>query len=61
MEAFDRAYAVRPEKRAIEVRAPFQLETADYHVTVYPSAESFLKAPESKEFDCVVADICMPK
>jgi len=39
----------------------FQLETADFKVDSYPSAEGFLEACRSKQFDCVVADICLPK
>jgi len=53
--------AVVEDDEPQRVALAFQLETADYHVTVYRSAESFLEAPESKEFDCVVADICMPR
>jgi FixJ family two-component response regulator len=39
----------------------FQLETAYFKVDTYPSAERFLEASQSKQFDCVVADICLPK
>src|SRR5262249_55040670 len=39
----------------------FQIGTAGYQVVSYPSAEGFLEGSESKQFDCIVADICLPK
>ena len=39
----------------------FQIGTAGYHVAEYPSAESFLEVSGSQEFDCLVADICLPR
>jgi len=39
----------------------FQLETAGLKVASHPSAESFLDAPGWDRFDCIVADICLPK
>jgi FixJ family two-component response regulator len=39
----------------------FQLETAGYRVDVHPSAESFLKEAGSRQFDCLVVDLCLPK
>jgi FixJ family two-component response regulator len=53
--------AVVEDDEPQRVALAFQLETAGYHVTVHPSAESFLEAPDSKQFDCLVADICLPR
>jgi FixJ family two-component response regulator len=39
----------------------FQLETAGYQVVSHPSAESFLKYGASKQFDCIVVDLCLPR
>ena len=39
----------------------FQLRTAGFEVAAYSSAEELLGASDAKEFDCVVADIYLPK
>jgi two-component system response regulator FixJ len=39
----------------------FQLGTAGFDVTAYNSAEEFLKSSDAREFDCIVADIFLPK
>ncbi len=39
----------------------FQLRTAGFEVTDFCSAEELLEASDAKEFDCVVADIYLPK
>ena len=39
----------------------FQLGTAGFRVVAHPSAESFLDAASSKDADCIVADICLPR
>jgi FixJ family two-component response regulator len=39
----------------------FQLGTAGFQVAAYLSAESFLEATSSKDVDCIVADICLPR
>ncbi len=39
----------------------FQLGTAGFRVVAHPSAESFLNATSSKDADCIVADICLPR
>jgi CheY-like chemotaxis protein len=39
----------------------FQLETAGLKVVSHPSAESFLGASGLDNFDCIIADICLPK
>jgi FixJ family two-component response regulator len=39
----------------------FQLSTAGFEVVPYSSAEELLEAADAKEFDCVVADIYLPR
>jgi len=39
----------------------FQLSTAGFEVAPYSSAEELLEAVDAKEFDCVVADIYLPR
>jgi FixJ family two-component response regulator len=39
----------------------FQLGTAGFQVTAYASAQKFFEASAAKEFDCVVADIYLPR
>jgi len=39
----------------------FQLSTAGFRVASHDSAESFLEARKSDKFDCIVADVCLPK
>ena len=39
----------------------FQLSTAGFEVARYCCAEEFLEAADAKEFDCVVADIYLPR
>ncbi len=39
----------------------FQLSTAGFEVAAYSSAEELLEAVDAKEFDCVVADIYLPR
>lgn len=38
----------------------FQLDTARYQVTVYTSAESFLRSFHPERYDCIVSDVCLP-
>jgi FixJ family two-component response regulator len=39
----------------------FQLVTAGFQVAACPSAESFLESSRSEGYDCIVADICLPR
>jgi FixJ family two-component response regulator len=39
----------------------FQLGTAGFEVVAYSSAEELLEAVDAKTFDCVVADVYLPK
>ncbi len=38
----------------------FQLLTARFQVAAHASAESFLESPHCLEYDCIIADICLP-
>lgn len=51
---------VEDDERAREALA-FQLGTAGWQVAAYPFAEAFLEASGSKEFHCIVADVCLPR
>ena len=51
---------IEDDERALEA-FHFQLQTAGFAVACHPSSESFLESPESKDFDCIIADICLPK
>jgi FixJ family two-component response regulator len=39
----------------------FQLGTAGFQVLPYSSAEEFLKVPDASAFDCIVADLILPR
>src|SRR6266851_6422549 len=39
----------------------FQLGTAGFQVAPYSSAEEFLNVPDASAFDCVVADLLLPR
>ena len=39
----------------------FQLSTAGFEVVAYSSAEELLEAADAKNFDCVVADVYLPR
>jgi FixJ family two-component response regulator len=39
----------------------FQLGTAGFQVAPYSSAEEFLKVPDATAFDCIVADLFLPR
>jgi two-component system response regulator FixJ len=43
-----------------EAMRDFVLGTADFHVTLFESAQSFLEALPGIEFGCVVSDVRMP-
>lgn len=64
------AFGVQPEAICVAViddderfreALSFQLRTADISVDAYRSAESFLEAARAKQFDCIVADICLSR
>jgi FixJ family two-component response regulator len=39
----------------------FQLTTASFEIESYPSAASFLESSDFKNYDCIVADIYLPR
>lgn len=39
----------------------FQLGTAGFQVAPYSAAEEFLKVPDATAFDCIVADLLLPR
>jgi len=55
-----RVAVVEDDERARQALT-FQLATAGVQVVSHPSAESFLNASDLEKFDCIVADIHLPK
>jgi FixJ family two-component response regulator len=54
--------AVIDDEEIVRKSLVFQLGTAGYDVAAYSSAEEFLVASvDAKQFDCIVADICLPR
>ena len=53
--------AVIEDDDSVRHALSFQLRTAGFEATAYASAEELLEASEAKEFDCVVADIYLPR
>lgn len=53
--------ALIDDEECVRQAVSFQLRTAGFEVAAYPSAEELLEASDPKEFDCVVADIYLPK
>lgn len=51
---------VDDDERVLEALS-FQLRTAGFSTSCHSSAESLLEHLGAKEYDCVVADICLPK
>jgi FixJ family two-component response regulator len=53
--------AVIEDDHSVRQALSFQLRTAGFEGTAYASAEELLEASDTKEFDCIVADIYLPK
>jgi two-component system response regulator FixJ len=53
--------ALIEDEESVRQALSFQLRTAGFEVAAYPSAEELLEASDGREFDCVVADIYLPK
>jgi FixJ family two-component response regulator len=53
--------ALIDDEECVRQAVSFQLRTAGFQVAAYPSAEELLEASGTKEFDCVVADIYLPR
>lgn len=52
--------AVVDDDERVREALAFQLNTAGFQVTSYPSAHEFLTNKQASNFDCVVADIFLP-
>ena len=53
--------AVIEDDDSVRQALSFQLRTAGFEVAAYSSAEELLEASAANEFDCVVADIYLPR
>ena len=53
--------AIIEDDDSVRQALSFQLRTAGFEVDSYSSAEGLLEASDAKEFDCVVADIYLPR
>jgi FixJ family two-component response regulator len=53
--------AVIEDDDSVRQALSFQLRTADFEVAAYSSAEELFEASDAKQFDCVVADVYLPK
>ena len=53
--------ALIEDDESVRQALAFQLGTAGFEVAGYSSAEELLEASDATEFDCVVADIYLPK
>ena len=53
--------AVIEDDESMRQALSFQLNTAGLEVVAYTCAEELLEASDAREFDCVVADIYLPK
>ncbi len=53
--------AIIEDDDSVRQALSFQLRTAGFEVDSYSSAEGLLEASDAKKFDCVVADVYLPK
>src|ERR1700675_5095296 len=53
--------AIIEDEESVRNALVFQLRTAGFAVVAYSSAEELLESADAKDFDCVVADIYLPK
>jgi FixJ family two-component response regulator len=53
--------AIVEDNESVRAALAFQLATASFEVAEYASGESLLRSAEFWNYDCVVADICLPK
>ena len=53
--------ALIEDEESVRQAVSFQLRTAGFEVAAYSSAEELLEVSGTKEFDCIVADIYLPK
>jgi FixJ family two-component response regulator len=53
--------AIIEDEQSVRNALIFQLRTAGFAVVAYSSAEELLESADAKDFDCVVADIYLPR
>jgi FixJ family two-component response regulator len=53
--------AIIEDEESVRNALVFQLSTAGFAVVAYTSAEELLESADAKDFDCVVADIYLPR
>jgi len=53
--------AIIEDEESVRNALVFQLTTAGFEVVAYSSAEELLESTDVKDFDCVVADIYLPR
>jgi len=53
--------AIIEDDQRVRQAIAFQLRTASFEVAAYATAEEVLEAVDTREFDCVVADIYLPR
>ena len=53
--------AIIEDEQSVRNALVFQLRTAGFAVVAYSSAEELLESADAKDFDCVVADIYLPR
>ena len=53
--------AIIEDDDSVRQALSFQLRTAGFDIAAYTSAEELLEASDAREFDCVVADIYLPR
>jgi FixJ family two-component response regulator len=53
--------AIIEDDESLRRALSFELRTAGFEVAAYSSAEELLEAADAKEFDCIVADIYLPR
>jgi FixJ family two-component response regulator len=53
--------AIIEDEESMRNALVFQLGTAGFEVVAYASAEELLESPDGRNFDCVVADIYLPR
>ena len=53
--------AIIEDEERVRDALVFQLSTAGFEVVAYPCAEELLESADAKGFDCVVADIYLPR
>src|ERR1700687_6057130 len=53
--------AIIEDEESVRNALVFQISTAGFEVVGYSSAEELLESADARDFDCVVADIYLPR